>query len=1750
MTIVREVDHYEDVLWFSDMPQEADCRSGAWADGLTARDALLEVRKQAFEPAPKLPEILVPWVDDQEIRRASRQMPPLRERIPVPAGDAEHGEGDTPPLWRSLADHPDVQAAYDRYRPCWESWAEEHLRREAIQRVYADLFRLRTQVLKQGEVVEVVLGLGLLQWRAELPIRRHVVVANVELKFDADAGVIRVEPPGEGARLRIEDEMLDAERRPDRSDHVTVETLLDETDDEVWDKDLMHRALRTWTQALRANARWSEDVSVPAHVGGAGPVVSFSPALILRKRTQIGMRRIYDALIEQLSDDATAAPTGWQGLVEDIGIGVDPVQPTPEVYSPLPTNREQRQIVDAINRQRGVLVQGPPGTGKSHTIANLICHLLATGKRVLVTAETPQALRVIKDKLPDKLKALCVSLLGQGGDAFAELNRAIQGITKQASSPGAGDRTPDEIERDLENARRCMDEADSKLRRIRAEETDDHSIADGTYRGTASAIARRVACERERFEWLRLPDRTDCAGSSAPLSNQEMTAWLDIVRRSHGQDTRSARPDLRIPHSVELVAPADFATLVSAENSAATSVDRSQDARVHPAYRPLQHLDPDRRAEIADRLRRLEDRRRMLEVDRDPWLPRVIRDTVAGRPGRWDGIIASSRELLGRIESLYDHVKERVVVIPSGRDRRNVRADVETALAHLEAGGRWKRFGLFTPRSLRGIDYLGDEVRVDGTGAADSRRLRVVLDYLTMEFAQDDLQAIWSRVGASPLPGEPRQSLAVAAELCSVLENTLSYADECRVLAGAMAAMPSRIPAPDWSNGEAATWLALIDAAAVGDRYHQAARKVSEAAEAMTSVHGRHDAHPVVAALADAVRRRDVGSYGKGYAEVISIEALREDARKRRWIEDRLEPAVPGLPHCLASTAQDASWNDRFGAWEDAWRWAIADTWLRKRCDPSHQKKLEQLRTATEAKVRDLLTESVVLRAWEHFFSRLSDRQAAALRGWREAVRAMGKGTGRSSRLARLRRQAREYMDECRDAIPVWIMPRYLVAEMMNPKPELYDLVIVDEASQLGVDSAFLFYIAGRMVVVGDDQQISPYGIGIPDDTIADLQQRYLDGIPHHNAFAPQSSLYGNAYIRFGGRNVVLREHFRCMPEIIQFSNDLCYEPNGTALDPLRTYTDDRLEPLLVRRVSDGYRTGGEQARNPPEADAIVEQVAACIADPRYADATMGVISLQGEAQARLIEKKLLERVDPGDIEQRRLVCGDAYAFQGDERDVMFLSMVAAETDDRGEPQRIGTLAHDSDRQRFNVAASRARDQMWLFHTVDINSLSNRCIRRRLLSYMCDPSRQTAAEHEEQFESAFEREVFQRITDRGYRVRTQVGVGDATTHRYRIDLVVAGRQSRLAVECDGDRWHGMERYEKDMARQRDLERAGWQFVRIRGGDFYRDPDRALEPLWTKLEHMGISPCTGDKTVDKTASVRRRTSVADHDENEHSTPIHAPSHRRPQPASAPQGYRHPGLDEQDGAVSRRPENLATALPTPAEYETEELAWDDVATFFEEYGCVMMDHPEMRWYQESWGALIRWGLASGTRFEDDEHAQVVLKLRSICLMAMYLGIYQQEPKGPMLDGYFSGHPGIREYVHSLNIDDDVLWEMARLEGLAPADGDDDEEYEISEEEDEDEKAEIVRDAVMELLKAENDSIYGALGAHYGGTVGLFVSLWNSRMPLHEVDPHEDVVNAAPANVDLEYLLTSPEMGEKATVYAYVEGGMRNWELDSPW
>jgi very-short-patch-repair endonuclease len=228
-----------------------------------------------------------------------------------------------------------------------------------------------------------------------------------------------------------------------------------------------------------------------------------------------------------------------------------------------------------------------------------------------------------------------------------------------------------------------------------------------------------------------------------------------------------------------------------------------------------------------------------------------------------------------------------------------------------------------------------------------------------------------------------------------------------------------------------------------------------------------------------------------------------------------------------------------------------------------------------------------------------------------------------------------------------------------------------------------------------------------------------------------------------------------------------------------------------------------------------------------------------GEDQALLVERLVLEHLEPGEVERRRIISGNPAQFQGDERDVMFISMVDSPgVDGAALPRR----AEDMYRQRFNVAASRAKDQMWVVHSLEsARDLKDGDLRRMLIEYADDPaSFRTADEPNEGTRRSKPAEIVKtRLTDVGYRVVERFRVG-----YFCIDLVVHDlRGRRLAVVCDGAGDRTPEEIAEDLARQATLERLGWQFSRVRASLLYSDPEEALRGVREKIERLGIEART-------------------------------------------------------------------------------------------------------------------------------------------------------------------------------------------------------------------------------------------------------------------------------------------------------------------
>ena len=514
--------------------------------------------------------------------------------------------------------------------------------------------------------------------------------------------------------------------------------------------------------------------------------------------------------------------------------------------------------------------------------------------------------------------------------------------------------------------------------------------------------------------------------------------------------------------------------------------------------------------------------------------------------------------------------------------------------------------------------------------------------------------------------------------------------------------------------------------------------------------------------------------------------------------------------------------------WRQAWAWSRVKTYIEGIDARDELVKLSSKRRDLEVSLAKLYKEMVSKQAWLATKKTATARVLQALSGYSTAIRKIGQGTGPNAH--RYRRDAREAMLEAAGAVPCWIMSHSKVSESMPPDIGVFDLVIVDEASQSDLWALPAIVRGKKILVVGDNKQVSPDGGFISSGKIDDLKIRFLSDQPYGVEMTPEKSLYDLAARVFAAQQVILREHFRCVPPIIAYSNKNFYQDS---IQPLRIpKASERLDPPLIDiYVEGGYRD--KRDTNVYEAEAICDEIEVILKNPQMAGRTIGVVSLLGFDQAKFIDSMVRARFSAGELAARHFECGDARTFQGSERDIMFLSMVV----DRTASKALSGIGVE---QRFNVAASRARDRMYLVRSVQANDLSEKDLLLTLLEHFDKPfviDKEASHGLIDLCESGFEREVFTMLTDRGYRVIPQVKSG-----AFRIDMVVEGLgDARLAIELDGDEFHGPDKWQADMNRQRVLERAGWTFWRCFASTWSLNKEEIFLELVSRLAAMGIEP---------------------------------------------------------------------------------------------------------------------------------------------------------------------------------------------------------------------------------------------------------------------------------------------------------------------
>ena len=1472
MRLVRDVEDYERVLWISDIPKQKGCFTQAWGrDEAFDSEIWVELQNRREPELPAVPDQCKDWVDNNSLRNKS-DFPGLRPEIARQIRNPNWREGSDQSEFierlERLDDHPSVKKAWDRFlEERWFQWTQDHNDWETVHQVYSSLFAIHQEQLRLGEEYELVLAFGLLIWKTPTGqlVRRHLITANAMLEFDARLSRFTVRPNLDGANVRTELDMLDIEDQPARAEEAAKEGLLSAADD-PWEKSCIEGVLSALVHSINPNGEYNKTLAREDIRAGEKPVVSYTPAIILRKRSTKGLTETLKRIAERI-EEGESIPSEFRDLAEltpstDSRTDRDPDDSNEEcdgeIYFPKPSNDEQRRIVGKLRVANGVLVQGPPGTGKSHTIANLICHLLAIGNRILITAKTPRALKVLMGDIyaeepsnerriskseglvPSELRPLCINLLGSGLDEKRSLESSVGGILRK-NEEWDSNRAATKLaanEKRLHELREEKAKLERRLRDIRESETHSQSIGEGAYRGTAAQIAQSINRDRETFTWFTdsIPPNQSC-----PIAGHDFQQVLKALRWF----TPEKRQEIKLIWPDSLSSPSQLYELFNRESKSIEGETRSATGSDQAIAESMSKVEASTIRTLMETDTAFQDRRRRLITTAHPWMSEAVRDIISGNPHSWRELCRVTRNTIAVVESLVPEADAARLDITGQVHMETLLDDVCKLQKHIENGGNLG-WGPFRPRSVRERSYVLKNVRVNGHRCADLEQMRRLSNVMRVRVEFQKTWGFWTG-RCDPTQGPYAIQLQTLKAICDALDTAFSLEVLIEEGRNIFRMCPS-LREPTWIDElEVETLNATCKLALAQIERRQVTEEIRRIELPIASIIAKYNAHPVARESLSAIRSRDIDAYSSTYEATLKLTEERSSVQQLENKLSNLRQSMPRLSKDVESNAGDARWDMRARQIPDAWNWAQArihiEEYLRKEDVPALAARAKQV----EDDVNAIMAEIASLRAWTYCFSRLNESHRRHMKAWQKNVSKLTKsGTGKQDLFHR--REAQKNLNNCREAIPAWVMPIHRIWDTVDPAPEMFDVIIVDEASQCGFEALPLFYLGKKILIVGDDKQIGPEAEGIKLDPVTQLIDQFLFDFEHKSSFNINRSLFDHGELRYSSNHVVLREHFRCMPEIIRFSNDLCYR--DTPLIPLRQYGPNRLVPLQRVFLEGGFREGSDsRAVNRSEADAIAKKIAELCRDPKYAGKTMGVVVLQGDAQGGLIEAALLALMGAEEMDKRRLVCGNSYSFQGDQRDIMFLSMVAAPN------ERIGALNKAADERRFNVAASRARDQMWLFHSVTRNDLSSSCLRRRLLEFFEGTKQQEVGSINREelerraaqdnrmvlkapkpFDSWFEVDVALELLRRDFYIIPQFPVAG----KY-IDLVVEGGHARLAVECDGDEVHGVEQYEADMQRQRMLERCGWEFFRVRKSAFVMDREQALKGLWRLLEERDIFP---------------------------------------------------------------------------------------------------------------------------------------------------------------------------------------------------------------------------------------------------------------------------------------------------------------------
>lgn len=1332
----------------------------------------------------------------------------------------------------------EIKSLFEEYKAQYDEITKKNNLIKKYNELYEYFYNVYKKINDFEEKIEVVLCKGLLRYENEdvtsNSIKRHIFEAPLKIEIDHQTNTIFLKVDRD-TKCNVESNFMTSLKgfkvKNQNAIYDLKENIIDQyVDDEVIDFEKLYNE---YLNNLYFKVEYAKENLVKELEKDKCYIFNKDVIVVRKKQPTIWLDDI-NAILKHIEEngelklDNKIIDLILEKNDEKVNVLLESELDDFQILFPLPSNDEQYKVVEQTKNSNIVLVQGPPGTGKSHTITNMISTYVANGKKVLVTSEKSRALEVVKEKLPEQIKDLSMTLLSDRNNDN-ELVKSVQCVLEKYK------------EKDfLDGYRERIKEIEEKLAAVRERYNANYneilSILNNNVKDNKEEVMQYCNIDLEQYKLIDIAKYLyqnkaqdiieDKNGYENLTFNTEALYKLDQLADELKKykkfifDRESDLPrDINFEELLEVVENINLAQQTLSDKS--TNVDMNE--------KSIEKYDIDLILENLNKIIKIE------KIYNKNFIKENC--TYAPRIKNIEKIIKEckdNKEYFEQVEAtamsndiVYD--ENKMFEYNKALNWVNEKLINDGKISIIEKIQIRKELELIAEILLNNQKYTFENI------SADTLKLLInKIDYdIKVRKIISDVNKVLgeSSLFDNVLYNEFSRKIDELTDVLSTFVQYTIITDDMKSALNEIfkgnSEIEELIEKEDFKNIVSSVKNILGYEKFIDDtnRFNEIDKELKDKTLKNKDIFEK---------LLDAFSNKSLDEISIQYDKIKDIYRLTDAINElKKQYKNEFENYNLFIQNFISKDLENRlNIIKNFDLYFEYYK--LKMFLYSKEIGNSKFDELFSLNKQLQKEEKNLIVKLISEKSWCEQINNMTISTCRALSEWLSLKIKLGKGTGKRANV--IRKQMQEKMIEAKEAFPIWIMPAEKVIEQYPFKISApFDVIVMDESSQSSILSITALLRGKKCVIVGDDKQISPIEVGINVDDLNALQHEYLKDTRLGVEFEIDTSLYDVAQNVCGNKKVVLKEHFRCLPEIIQFSNENfygnqinCLKVRGkenTIEKPIKTFF---VENATVKRIA------GSNMVNLKEVKAIIDILKAIDNDKTYINKTIGVIALQNStAHINAITSEIWKNFDDEFIKNRKIKIGNAYDFQGDERDVIILSMVTSKLQENGEENPVVAFTKKEYDRSFNVAASRAKEQSILVYSINTDSLSTKCLRYKLLNYYLTYNKDKQSSFELEFDSDFEKALYNELDDRGIKLKSKFKIG-----KYVIDFIVENDDGKkVAIECDGDKYYDTKEFIEELKEQDVLERCGWSYIRARASQYYSNPQELIENLLVKIDSL-------------------------------------------------------------------------------------------------------------------------------------------------------------------------------------------------------------------------------------------------------------------------------------------------------------------------